>query len=179
MFTQLQKVPGPGLGYFTECSQSGLWHSPKLELQFLWKTEPELACQTKWTRGKAHDGMAREPLMVGLGDWFRANPTFFPINSGFQLRILRSSCCFWLWHLLFNLYTLNNKLIIAVKVLNLACFSVDSADHEEWVKVLPMFFSHCHFSSASFWTKIIFSYSAVTSSHCVIILKVTCYIKLI
>lgn len=56
-------------------------------MEFLWKTEPELACQTKWTREKAHDGMAREPLMVGLGDWFRANPYFSPISSVFQLRI--------------------------------------------------------------------------------------------
>lgn len=76
--------------------------------------------------------------MVGLGDWFRANHYFSPISSVFQLRIAVSD-----FDICYLIFTHSNKLIIAVEIFNPACFSVDSADYEELVKVLPMFF--CHF----------------------------------
>lgn len=41
-------------------------------------TEPELVCQSTWSRNKACGGMVRELLMMGLGDWFRADTVFPP-----------------------------------------------------------------------------------------------------
>lgn len=43
MFPQLQKVPGPGLVFFSTWPQSGLWRSPQLVLEISLEDRPRIS----------------------------------------------------------------------------------------------------------------------------------------